>query len=98
MTTDLTAYTRLGAVAQVIMGQAPPGSTYNEEQEGIPLIAGAGDLGDISPRPDLWTTAPTQVCQSGDIIFCVRATIGVMNWANKEYCLARGVAAIRANK
>ena len=89
---------KLGTVAKVIMGQAPLGSTYNEKKQGVPLIAGAGDLGDTYPNPSRWTTNPTQVCQAGDLIFCVRATIGMMNWADKEYCLGRGVAAIRPNR
>lgn len=90
-------HTKLGTVARVIMGQAPLGSTYNEKNQGLPLIAGAGDLSATYPNPVRWTTSPIQVCQTGDLIFCVRATIGVMNWADKEYCLGRGVAAIRPN-
>src|SRR5690606_30811250 len=32
----------------------------------------------------------------GDILFCVRgATIGRMNWADQEYAIGRGIAAIR---
>lgn len=88
---------RLSQVTKIIMGQAPEGSTYNDEEIGLPLIAGAGDLGEIYPQPSKWTTAPTQVCETGDLIYCIRATIGDMNWADREYCVGRGVAAIRAN-
>ncbi len=77
------------------MGTAPPGSSYNTEGVGIPMIAGAGDYGDIYPEPKKWTTEPTRIAEPGDIIVCVRATIGDLNWADKEYCLGRGVAGIR---
>ena len=39
---------------------------------------------------------PTQLCQRGDIILCIRATIGDRNWSDREYCLGRGVAGLRA--
>ncbi len=36
------------------------------------------------------------VAKKGDLIICVRATIGDLNWADREYCLGRGVAGIRS--
>ena len=86
----------LADVAEVIMGQAPPGNSYNENCNGILLIAGAADLGIIYPNPKKYTTAPTKLSRNGDIIICVRATIGDLNWADKrQCCYGRGVAAIR---
>jgi type I restriction enzyme S subunit len=35
---------RLDAVAEILMGQAPPGESYNLEGDGWPLLAGAGDF------------------------------------------------------
>lgn len=88
--------TTLGDYCDVTMGQAPAGDTYNVEQKGLPLLAGASDLGDVTPAPSRWTSAPTQVCEQGDIILCIRATIGDRNWADGRYCLGRGVAGLRA--
>lgn len=88
--------TSLADYCEVTMGQAPTGDTYNLEGNGLPLIAGAGDLGDVIPAPSRWTSAPTRVCDEGDIILCIRATIGDRNWADRQYCLGRGVAGIRA--
>ena len=79
--------------AEIIMGQAPKGETYNEHGDGLQLIAGAADLGRLSPKPKKWTNAPTKVGKRGDIIVCVRATIGDLNWADASYCYGRGVAA-----
>jgi type I restriction enzyme S subunit len=85
----------LRVFADLIMGQAPVGDSYNDEGHGLPLIAGAGDLGQVTPEPKKWTDAPTKVGQQGDIIVCVRATIGDLNWADRPYCYGRGVAAVR---
>ncbi|ELB2785574.1 restriction endonuclease subunit S [Vibrio alginolyticus] len=87
----------LSTVCQIDMGSAPKGSTYVELDRGVPLIAGAADYGDVFPRPKKATIEPTKLCKKGDIIICVRATIGDLNWADKEYCLGRGVAGLRAN-
>ncbi|MBC8431189.1 MAG: restriction endonuclease subunit S [Desulfobacterales bacterium] len=87
----------LGEMCDLIMGQAPKGDTYNEDGAGVMLIAGAADLGPVTPKPKKWTSAPTKLGKKGDIILCVRATIGDLNWADAEYCYGRGVAAIRVN-
>ena len=88
---------QLSQVCEVIMGSAPSGSTYVDLQKGVPLIAGAADYGELYPSPKKATNAPTKISEAGDIIICVRATIGDLNWAEKEYCLGRGVAGLRVN-
>ena len=85
----------LSSVAHINMGTAPPGNSYNTHGDGIPMIAGAGDYGEINPEPKKWTTSPTRIVEPGDLIICVRATIGDINWADKQYCLGRGVAGLR---
>nr|WP_282574788.1 restriction endonuclease subunit S [Vibrio cyclitrophicus] len=87
----------LSTICQIDMGSAPKGSTYVELDSGVPLIAGAADYGDVFPRPKKATLEPTKLCKKGDIIICVRATIGDLNWADKEYCLGRGVAGLRVH-
>ncbi|MDD4965764.1 restriction endonuclease subunit S [Halothiobacillus sp.] len=34
----------------------------------------------------------------GDIVLCIRATIGDRNWSDNQYCLGRGVAGLRADE
>jgi len=80
------------------MGHSPPGSTYNEEGIGLPLLNGPTEFGDRSPSPTTWTTSPTRKAVSGDVLFCVRgSTTGRMNRADQEYCIGRGIAAIRGD-
>ena len=87
---------RLVAVADITMGQAPEGESYNLDGEGLPLIAGAGDFGELHPKPKKFTTAPGKTCQAGDVILGIRATIGEKVLADGTYCLGRGVAGLRA--
>lgn len=87
---------RLDAVSNIMMGQAPEGESYNLDGEGLPLIAGAGDFGELHPEPKKFTTAPGKTCQAGDIILGIRATIGEKVLADGTYCLGRGVAGLRA--
>lgn len=86
----------LGDETTIIMGQSPPGDSYNNERVGVPLLNGPTEFGPIHPTEKQWTTAPTKLCEPGDALFCVRgATAGRLNVADKTYCLGRGLAAIR---
>lgn len=82
-------------ICEITMGQAPVGSSYNERGIGHLLIAGAGDFGKSTPKPKKYTSEPTKLSKVGDIIMCIRATIGDLNWSDNEYCLGRGVVGLR---
>lgn len=87
--------TELASVCNIEMGQAPAGSSYNSIGEGLPLLAGAGDFGVDFPAASKFTSSPTKVSAPNDIIMCIRATIGDLNWSDRHYCLGRGVAGLR---
>jgi type I restriction enzyme S subunit len=87
---------RLEAVAEILMGQAPPGESYNLEGDGWPLLAGAGDFKGDHPVAKKFTTEASKISMPGDIVIGVRASIGDKVIADQEYCLGRGVAALRA--
>ncbi len=86
---------RLDSVCDIIMGQAPPGDSYNLQSRGSPLIAGAGDFFQGSIRVKKFTTSPTKISRPGDIVLGIRASIGERVIADRSYCLGRGVAALR---
>ena len=87
---------RLGEVAEVVMGQSPPGIHCNHVGEGVPLLNGPTEYGPRHPNPVQWTTACKKMSSVGDILFCVRgATAGRMNWADRDYAIGRGVAAFK---
>ncbi len=80
------------------MGQSPEGSSYNVTGKGVPLLNGPTEFGAINPIPKQWTTEPTKFAEAGDILLCVRgATTGRKNMADQQYCIGRGLAAIRGN-
>ena len=91
---------RLGEIALVVMGHSPPGSSYNEQGFGVPLINGpvefsTGAFGLTICRK--YTTEPNQMCMTGDMLICVRgATTGRTNIAAFDACIGRGVALVRA--
>jgi len=89
---------KLGEVCEIIMGQAPSGDSYNENNNGYPLIAGAGDFKNGVINAKKYTTAPTKLSKEDDIVMSIRASIGEKVWADKDFCLGRGVTALRPNK
>ena len=85
----------LGDVAEIVMGQSPPGGTVSANQ-GFALLNGPTEFGAHHPTPAQCTTDPRKFAEPGDILFCVRgSTTGRMNWADQEYAIGRGVAALR---
>lgn len=88
--------TVLSEVATIIMGQSPKGEYCNETGNGLPLLNGPTEFGLAYPTPVQYTTDPKRVALKGDLLFCVRgSTVGRMNWADQDYAIGRGLAAIR---
>ncbi len=91
-------WVRLGGVAEIIMGQSPSGTDTTGDCSYTPLIGGASDMGQLFPEITKYTKHPTKLSIKDDIIVCIRATLGNPIFSDGEYCLGRGVAAIRSNK
>ena len=87
--------TRLGSIARIIMGQSPPGTTYNEAGEGLPFYQGVVDFGSRYPSRRVYCTAPTRIAEPGDILFSVRAPIGRVNIATEHCSIGRSLAVVR---
>lgn len=83
-------------VADIAMGQSPPGHTYNTEGRGLPFFQGKAEFGDDSPATRKWCTSPTRIAEPGDILMSVRAPVGPTNVADQECSVGRGLAIIRA--
>jgi type I restriction enzyme S subunit len=88
---------RLGKedVAEIVMGQSPPGKTYNDKGKGLPFFQGKADFGVLHPSPRKWCTAPKKVAEPGDVLISVRAPVGPTNLCAETCCIGRGLAAIR---
>lgn len=91
----------LGNECDISMGQSPEGTSYNAVGHGVPLINGPSEFSrDQFGLTVLakYTTSPTKMCRTGDLILCVRgATTGRTNIAGFDACIGRGVASIRAH-
>ncbi len=87
---------RLGDAAEIVMGQSPDGRSVSAFPVGLPLLNGPTEFGRHHPYPKQYTNVVLRRARAGDILFCVRgSTTGRMNWADREYAIGRGLAAIR---
>lgn len=84
----------LGNVAEIVMGQAPPGIDCNVDGRGTVFVK-AGEFADRFPAVREWTTRPLKLARSGDVLVCVvGATAGKINEAI-DCAIGRSVAAVR---
>ena len=81
-------------IVNLTMGVSPKGNSYNTDGFGVPLLNGAADFSNGMIEPKKFTTKPVKTCKEGDLLFCIRATIGNLTYSDKEYCIGRGVAAL----
>ena len=88
----------LGEIAAITAGQSPPGSSYNEDGDGLPFFQGKADFGDVYPVTRKWCVAPKKIADAGDILISVRAPVGPTNIAAERCCIGRGLAAIRPDE
>ncbi|MAO02529.1 MAG: restriction endonuclease subunit S, partial [Flavobacteriales bacterium] len=88
----------LKEIAKCIMGQSPKGESYNKEQIGTPLLNGPADYENGALKGRTYTTSPKRLCKKDDMVLCIRATIGKLVYSEQEFCLGRGVAAVRPNE
>lgn len=92
---DNWCWIKLENISEIIMGQSPVGSDTTDDSSYMPLIGGAADMGIMYPLATRYTKVPTKISESGDLILCIRATLGKPIFSDGEYCLGRGVAAVR---
>lgn len=88
----------LSSLAKVTMGQSPSSDSYNDTQEGIPLIQGNADINNRLPAPRLYTNKPTKYCQPDDILLSVRAPVGTVAKSNIVACIGRGICSIHPSQ
>ena len=86
---------RLGEVAEIIMGQSPSSTHYNNKGVGLPLIQGNADISNRMAIKRVFTAVVTKRGRCGDILMSVRAPVGEISRAVFDVCLGRGVCAIR---
>ncbi len=80
---------------EVTAGQSPPGSSYNEEGQGVPFYQGRRDFGQRFPTRRVYCTDPRRFAEAGDTVVSVRAPVGDANQAWERCSIGRGLAAVR---
>jgi len=83
------------AIAEIIMGQSPPSKFYNEDSIGTPFIQGKGQFGRYIPDTTIFCSIAGKITRARDILVTVRAPVGELNLADKEYIIGRGVVSLR---
>lgn len=89
---------QLDSLVEIVMGQSPPGISYNENGDGVPFLQGNAEFGRKNPKHEKFTNDPKKIAINGDLLISVRAPVGDMNFADQKYCIGRGLAAIRSKK
>jgi len=85
----------VGDEFRLTMGQSPPGSTYNEDGDGLPFFQGRRDFGFRYPKKRVFCSAPKRIAEAGDTLVSVRAPVGDVNMAPERLCVGRGLARVR---
>src|SRR5439155_2421519 len=86
---------RLDEACEVILGQSPPGESYNTQAKGVPFFQGKAEFGKLYPQPVKWCTQPSKLAQKDDVLISVRAPVGPTNLCPQQACVGRGLAALR---
>lgn len=89
---------RIGDVCEVIAGQSPAGTTYTSStSSSVEFHQGKKQfLGDLLSVSKIFTTSPMKLAKAGDILMSVRAPVGPTVYLDRDVCIGRGLAAIRA--
>ena len=85
---------RLGDVCNIVMGQSPPSTTYNDEGVGMPFLQGKAEFTELFPVPTKYCTKQLRVCSIESVLMSVRAPVGNVNLADREYIIGRGLTSI----
>ena len=85
---------RLGDVCNIIMGQSPPSTAYNDEGLGMPFLQGKAEFTELSPIPTKYCTTQLKIAPKGSVLMSVRAPVGDVNLADRKYIIGRGLTSL----
>ena len=85
----------LSVFADLTMGQSPDSASVNSER-GLPFLQGSAEFGAIHPEHDVYCSQPVRVAKAGSTLISVRAPVGMLNTADRDYCIGRGLGAVHA--
>ena len=83
---------------KIEMGQSPSSDCYNNDNIGFPFLQGNADFTDRFPVERIYTTEANKFSKVGDLLLSVRAPVGAINIADKEYAIGRGLCSITGGR
>lgn len=89
--------TRLKLETLINMGQSPSSDDCNIEGNGLAFLQGNAEFGKTNPIEKQYCPVAKKIANPGDILFSVRAPVGAINYADKEYGIGRGLCSITAS-
>lgn len=87
---------RLKHCTKIIAGQSPDGEKVTPLNDDLPFLQGCAEFGSKSPLPKKSCLEPPKIAPEGAWLFSVRAPVGALNLADREYGIGRGLAAVLA--
>lgn len=88
----------LGDVAQLVMGQSPDSRYYSEEEIGLPFLQGCAEFQSRYPKHVIYCSHSKKIGRAGSILLSVRAPVGRLNAADRDYVIGRGLAALNGTR
>ncbi len=82
-------------VSKIVMGQAPPSNSYNNEGIGIPFVK-ATEFGEKIPKIRVWTTKSLKEVNEDYVLLSIAGTIGLVN-KGITCSIGRSVAGLKPN-
>ncbi len=87
--------TTIGEAFQVVFGQSPPSSSYNDSRYGLPFFQGKAEFSERYAVIKKWCNTPKKIAEKDDVLLTIRAPVGPTNLCPEKACIGRGLAAIR---
>ncbi len=86
----------LNELSDIIMGQSPESSAYNDEGIGIPFFQGKADFGEKYTIINHYTKKWNKEAKKGYVLMSVRAPVGPVNISSSDCAIGRGLCAMNA--
>ena len=86
----------LSEIADITSGQSPDSKFYTDDEVGMPFLQGCAEFTTKYPIAKLNCLQIKKIGKAGSILFSVRAPVGNINIADRDYIIGRGLASILA--
>lgn len=86
---------RLKFSSLINMGQSPNSDDCNTNGIGLAFLQGNAEFGEKHPTEKQFCPVSKKIAKAGELLFSVRAPVGAVNIADKDYGIGRGLCSIK---